>query len=121
MAGPVEPGGTVLETTMSPKLAPAGVFTEFVVPLKVKVVLPLIFVKTATFVPLILKTPVVLKVTGSALASAVPSATITANRAPISVILSGLPISIVPPLSDQSCALIRVNACSPGVCHSVSI
>ena len=96
IAGPVAPGGTVLETTMSPKLVPAGVFTELVVPLNVNVVVPLTFAKTATFVPLKLKTPVVLKVTGSALASAVPRATITANRVTISVVFNRLPIKLFP-------------------------
>ena len=96
MAGPVEPGGTVLETTMSPKLVPAGVFTELVVALKVSVVDPLMFVKTATFVPLTLNTPVVLKVTGSAFASAVPRATITASRATITEVLNRLPIDLFP-------------------------
>jgi hypothetical protein len=66
IAGPIRLAGTVVVTTMSPKLVPAGVFTASVVPLKVIVVVPLMFVKFTTFVPLTLKTPVVLNVTGSA-------------------------------------------------------
>jgi hypothetical protein len=83
---------------MSPKLVPAGVFTELVVALNVNVVVPLMFAKTATFVPLMLNTlPVtVLKVTGSALASAVPRATITASRATITVVFNRLPIDLFP-------------------------
>ena len=96
MAGPVWFAGTVVVTTISPKLVPAGVFTGFVVPLNVIVVVPLTFVKLTTLVPLTLKTPVVLKVTGSAFASAVPRATIAASRATISVVLYRLPISCFP-------------------------
>ena len=40
MAGPNRLAGTVVVTTMSPKLVPAGVLTGFVVPLKVMVVVP---------------------------------------------------------------------------------
>ena len=69
MAGPIKFAGTVVVTTMSPKLVPAGVLTGLVVPLKVMVVVPLTLEKFTTFGPLILKTPVVLKVTGSALAA----------------------------------------------------
>ena len=83
IAGPSELAGTVVVTTMSPKLAPAGVFTESVVPLKVIVVVPLTFVKFTTLVPLTLKTPVVLNVTGSAFTSEVPSTTIKASAAPM--------------------------------------
>ena len=71
IAGPSRLAGTVVDTTMSPKLAPAGVLTGLVVPLNVIVVVPLILLKLTTFVPDILKTPVVENVTGSALA--VPS------------------------------------------------
>src|ERR1043166_8684541 len=66
MVGPVRLAGTVVVTTRSPNWAPAGVFTESVVPLKVIVVVPFAFVKFTTLVPLTLKTPVVLNVTGSA-------------------------------------------------------
>ena len=69
MAGPNWLAGTVVVTTRSPKLVPAGVLTGLVVPLKVMVVVPLILVKFTTLVPLILKTPVVENVTGSALAA----------------------------------------------------
>ena len=69
IAGPSRLAGTVVVTTRSPKLVPAGVFTGLVVPLKVIVVVPWIFVKFTTFVPLTLKTPVVLNVTGSACAA----------------------------------------------------
>ena len=69
MAGPKRLAGTVVVTTISPNWAPAGVFTESVVPLKVMVVVPLTLVKFTTLVPLILKTPVVLNVTGSAFAA----------------------------------------------------
>ena len=69
MAGPKRLAGTVVVTTISPNCAPAGVFTESVVPLKVMVVVPLTLVKFTTLVPLILKTPVVLNVTGSAFAA----------------------------------------------------
>ena len=64
IAGPNRLAGTVVVTTMSPNEAPPGVLMGSVVPLNVIVVVPLIFVKLTTFVPLILKTPVVLKVTG---------------------------------------------------------
>src|ERR1043165_6751794 len=86
MAGPSRFAGTVVVTTMSPKLVPAGVFTGLVVPLKVIVVVPLTLPKLTTLVPLTLKTPVVLKVTGSAFASAVARPTITVNRTPIRVV-----------------------------------
>ena len=66
IAGPCRLAGTVVVTTRSPKLVPAGVFTGSVVPLKVMVVVPLTLAKLTTFVPLMLKTPVVLNVTGSA-------------------------------------------------------
>jgi hypothetical protein len=69
IAGPMRFAGTVVVTTMSPKLAPAGVLTGFVVPLKVMVVVPLTEVKLTTLVPLMLKTPVVENVTGSAFAT----------------------------------------------------
>src|ERR1044072_9811414 len=69
MAGPKRLAGTVVVTTISPNCAPAGVFTESVVGLEVIVVVPLIFVKFTTFVPLMLNTPVVLNVTGSAFAA----------------------------------------------------
>src|ERR1044072_6504900 len=59
-AGPVWLAGTVVVTTISPKLVPAGVLTGFVVPLNVIVVVPLTLEKLTTFVPLMLKTPVVL-------------------------------------------------------------
>ena len=88
IAGPVRLAGTVVVTTISPKLVPAGVFTGLVVPLKVIVVVPLTLVKLTTFVPLMLKTPVVLKVTGSAFASAVARPTNTVNRTPIRVVLN---------------------------------
>jgi len=65
-AGPSKFAGTVVVTTMSPKLVPAGVLTGLVVPLNVRVVVPLIFVKFTTLVPLTLNTPVVENVTGSA-------------------------------------------------------
>src|SRR4026209_1826869 len=68
IAGPIKLAGTVVVTTRSPKLAPAGVLTGFVVPLKVMVVVPLTLLKATTLVPVRLKTPVVEKVTGSALA-----------------------------------------------------
>jgi len=83
IAGPRRLAGTVVVTTMSPKLVPAGVFTESVVPLKVIVVVPLMFVKFTTLVPLTLKTPVVLNVTGSAFTSDVPSTTIKTSAAPM--------------------------------------
>ena len=79
MAGPRRLAGTVVVTTMSPKLVPAGVFTGLVVPLKVIVVVPLMFVKFTTLVPLMLKTPVVLNVTGSACA-AVAATSITPRK-----------------------------------------
>jgi len=66
IAEPWRLAGTVVVTTRSPKLAPAGVLTGLVVPLKVIVVVPLTLEKLTTLVLLILKTPVVLKVTGSA-------------------------------------------------------
>src|SRR6185295_5767809 len=69
MAGPIRFAGTVVVTTISPKLVPAGVFTGLVVPLKVIVVVPLTLEKFTTLVPLTLNTPVVLKVTGSAFAA----------------------------------------------------
>lgn len=75
IAGPNKFAGTVVVTTTSPNCAPAGVFTGLVVPLKVKVVVPFMFVKLTTFMPEILKTPVVLKVTGSARKAPWPSAT----------------------------------------------
>src|SRR5262249_26778250 len=68
MAGPAKLAGTVVVTTRSPNGAPAGVLTESVVPLNVIVVVPFAFVKLTMVVPLTLKTPVVLKVTGSAVA-----------------------------------------------------
>ena len=83
MAGPSRLAGTVVVTTISPKLVPAGVFTGLVVPLKVIVVVPLMFVKFTTLVPLILKTPVVEKVTGSAFACEVPKTSIATSMAPI--------------------------------------
>ena len=61
--------GTVVVTTISPKLVPAGVFTGLVVPLKVMVVVPLTLEKFTTLVPLMLNTPVVLNVTGVAFAA----------------------------------------------------
>ncbi len=106
IAGPSRFAGTVVVTTISPKLVPAGVFTGLVVPLNVIVVVPLIFAKLTTLVPLMLKTPVVLKVTGSALASAVPRATIAASRAPISVVFNRFPILFVPPFDSV------IRACS---------
>jgi hypothetical protein len=51
IAGPSRLAGTVVVTTMSPKLVPAGVLTEFVVPLKVIVVVPLTLEKFTTLVP----------------------------------------------------------------------
>src|ERR1044072_4463431 len=78
IAGPSWLAGTVVVTTISPKLVPAGVFTGSVVPLKVIVVVPLTLVKFTTFVPLTLKTPVVLNVTGSAWATAAVNARTTA-------------------------------------------
>ena len=88
IAGPSRFAGTVVVTTRSPKLVPAGVFTGLVVPLNVIVVVPCMLVKLTTFVPLMLKTPVVLKVTGSAFASAVARPTNTVNRTPIRVVLN---------------------------------
>src|ERR1044071_3692257 len=70
---------------MSPKLVPAGVFTGLVVPLNVIVVVPLTLLKFTTLVPLILNTPVVEKVTGSAFACDIPSSPIPTNNAPITV------------------------------------
>src|SRR6185436_18482190 len=87
-AGPSKLAGTVVVTTRSPKLVPAGVFTGFVVPLKVIVVVPWTLVKLTTFVPLMLKTPVVLKVTGSALASPATMPNIAVSRTPIRVVLN---------------------------------
>src|ERR1043165_1790152 len=87
IAGPNRLAGTVVVTTISPKLVPAGVFTGLVVPLKVIVVVPLILVKLTTFVPLILKTPVVLNVTGSAWATAAVNAKITAPNSGIKTLL----------------------------------
>jgi hypothetical protein len=80
---------------MSPKLVPAGVFTESVVPLKVIVVVPLMFVKFTTFVPLTLKTPVVLNVTGSACATAAVNAKTTAPNSGIKTLLKLMSISFV--------------------------
>src|SRR6185503_16787973 len=88
MAGPSRFAGTVVVTTRSPKLVPAGVFTGLVVPLKVMVVVPCMLVKLTTLVPLMLKTPVVLKVTGSALASAATIPIITVSRTPMRVVLN---------------------------------
>jgi hypothetical protein len=85
---------------MSPKLVPAGVFTASVVPLKVIVVVPLMFVKFTVLVPLTLKTPVVLNVTGSAFTSEVPSTTIKASTAPIVDTLKMLDMLKVLPLGQ---------------------
>src|SRR5689334_15087632 len=81
---------------MSPKLVPAGVFTGLVVPLNVIVVVPLMFVKFTTLVPLILNTPVVEKVTGSAFACDIPSSPIPTSSAPITVAFKK-PFILAPP------------------------
>ena len=96
IAVPIRFAGTVVVTTRSPKLVPAGVFTGFVVPLKVIVVVPCMLVKLTTFVPLMLKTPVVLKVTGSALASAATMPNIAVSRTPIRVVLNRRLIGLFP-------------------------
>src|ERR1044072_1252202 len=83
IAGPSKLAGTVVVTTISPKLVPAGVFTGFVVPLNVIVVVPLMLVKLTTFVPLMLKTPVVLNVTGSAWAATAENARNAAHNSGI--------------------------------------
>ena len=99
IAGPSRLAGTVVVTTMSPKLVPAGVFTESVVPLKVMVVVPLMFVKFTTLVPLTLNTPVVLNVTGSALTSEVPSPTTKTSSAAMVDTLKMIDMSEVSPCS----------------------
>src|SRR5262245_5905749 len=115
IAGPSRLAGTVVVTTMSPKLVPAGVFTGFVVPLNVIVVVPLIFGKLTTLVPRTLKTPVVLKVTGSALAvtAAIDSmAVATASikevfKRVLMVVSSDLPLPVKPKARSHSDRLAR--------------
>jgi hypothetical protein len=71
-----------------------------VVPLKVIVVVPLMFVKFTTFVPLILKTPVVENVTGSALTSAASKAPIDTSKAAMTKTLAMLDMILLLPFSS---------------------
>src|SRR4030095_11987106 len=80
--------------TRSPKLVPAGVLTGLVVPLKVIVVVPLTPAKFTTLVPLILKTPVVVKVTGSALVDVAIDAMNPASRKGMSSFLNRISICV---------------------------
>jgi hypothetical protein len=68
IGGPTAPGGTVEVTLIEPNEAPAGVLTASTAPVKVKIVVPLMFENVAMLVPLTLNVPVVVNVTGSAFA-----------------------------------------------------